>query len=36
MFVKMFNRLKPYFAGFDKRIKLIVDGGYAKKVFSLR
>ncbi|MDR3109788.1 MAG: hypothetical protein LBU65_08885 [Planctomycetaceae bacterium] len=25
------NRLKPYFAGFDRRIKLIVDGGYAKK-----
>jgi hypothetical protein len=29
--VKMFNRLKPYFAGFDKRIELIVDGGYTKK-----
>jgi hypothetical protein len=31
MIVKMFNRLRPYFAGFDKRIELIVNGGYAKK-----
>ncbi|MDR3110226.1 MAG: hypothetical protein LBU65_11160 [Planctomycetaceae bacterium] len=31
MLVKMFNRLMPYFAGFDRLIELIVDGGYAKK-----
>ncbi|MDR3108087.1 MAG: hypothetical protein LBU65_00160 [Planctomycetaceae bacterium] len=31
MLVKMFNRLKPYFAGTDKYIELIVDGGDAKK-----